>query len=159
MMRTKADGCRQSTASGASMVFAGHISTPQGWCWTLGFRCWVTTRALVRLDLQYPQSVLLEANCSGKSKVTKSSERNMSSSSIPQSYGVMGIVMPQCAVESLCQLIGASGKEPTCQCRRCKRHWFNPWVRKIPWRRKWQPTPEFLQRYSHGQRSLEGYSP
>ena len=33
------------------------------------------------------------------------------------------------------------------------------WVRKIPWRRKWQPTPVFLQRYSHGQRSLVGYSP
>ena len=30
---------------------------------------------------------------------------------------------------------GASGKEPTCQCRRHKRWGFNPWVRKIPWRR------------------------
>ena len=28
---------------------------------------------------------------------------------------------------------GASGKEPTCQCRKCKRYEFNPWVRKIPW--------------------------
>ena len=54
---------------------------------------------------------------------------------------------------------GASGKEPTCQCRRCKRHGFNPWVRKIPWRRKWQPTPVFLPGESHGQRSLAGYSP
>ena len=36
-----------------------------------------------------------------------------------------------------------SGKEPTCQCRRCKRHWFDPWVGKIPWRRKWQPTLDF----------------
>ena len=32
-------------------------------------------------------------------------------------------------------------------------------VRKIPWRRKWQPTPVFLPRESHGQRSLVGYSP
>ena len=32
---------------------------------------------------------------------------------------------------------GASGKEPTCQCRRLTRRGFNPWVRKIPWRRKW----------------------
>ena len=39
---------------------------------------------------------------------------------------------------------GASGKEPACQCRRCKRHAFIPWVRKVPWRRKWQPTPGFL---------------
>ena len=34
-----------------------------------------------------------------------------------------------------------------------------PWVRKIPWKRKWQPAPVFLPRESHGQRSLEGYSP
>ena len=33
------------------------------------------------------------------------------------------------------------------------------WVRKIPWRRKWQPTPVFLPGKSHGQRSLVGYSP
>ena len=39
---------------------------------------------------------------------------------------------------------GASGKEPACQCRGCKRRGFNPWVRKIPWRRAWQPTPVFL---------------
>ena len=49
-----------------------------------------------------------------------------------------------------------SGKEPTCQCRR---HEFDPWVRKIPWRRAWQPTPLFLPGESHGQRSLAGYSP
>ena len=36
---------------------------------------------------------------------------------------------------------------------------FNPWVGKIPWRRKWPPTPVFLPGESHGQRSLEGYSP
>ena len=35
----------------------------------------------------------------------------------------------------------------------------NPWVCKIPWRRKWQPTPVFLPGKSHGQRSLMGYSP
>ena len=47
-------------------------------------------------------------------------------------------------------------KEPTCQCRRPG---FDPWVGKIPWRRKWQPTPVFLPGKSHGWRSLEGYSP
>ena len=36
---------------------------------------------------------------------------------------------------------------------------FHPRVGKIPWRRKWQPTPVFLPGESHGQRSLEGYSP
>ena len=45
---------------------------------------------------------------------------------------------------------GTSGKEPACQCRRCKRHRFDPWVGKIPWRRKWQPTPVFLIGESHG---------
>ena len=54
---------------------------------------------------------------------------------------------------------GASGKELACQCRRLKRYWFDPWVRKIPWRRAWQPTPLFLRGESHGQRSLVGYSP
>ena len=34
-----------------------------------------------------------------------------------------------------------------------------PWVRKIPWSRKWPPIPVFLPGKSHGQRSLEGYSP
>ena len=52
-----------------------------------------------------------------------------------------------------------SGKESSCQCRRCKRHRFGPWIRKIPWRRKWQPTPVFLPRRFHGQWSLAGYSP
>jgi len=36
---------------------------------------------------------------------------------------------------------------------------FDPWVGKIPWSRKWQPTPIFLPGKSHRQRSLAGYSP
>ena len=35
-------------------------------------------------------------------------------------------------------------KEPTCQCRRHKRHGLNPWFRKIPWRMAWQSTSVFL---------------
>ena len=54
---------------------------------------------------------------------------------------------------------GASGKEPVCQCRRCRRPRFDPWVRKIAWRRKWQPTSGFLPGKSHGQRSLVDCSP
>ena len=54
---------------------------------------------------------------------------------------------------------GASGKEPLCQHRRHRRHGFDPWVRKITWRRAWQPAPVFLPGGSHGQRSLVGYSP
>jgi len=46
-------------------------------------------------------------------------------------------------------------KEFTWQCRR---HRFDPWVRKIPWRRKWQPSPVLLPGKSHEQRSLAGCS-
>ena len=42
------------------------------------------------------------------------------------------------------------------QCRRCR---FDPWVGKIPWRRKLQPTPVFLHGKSRGWRSLAGHSP
>ena len=44
-----------------------------------------------------------------------------------------------------------SGKESSCRCRRCRRPGFDPWVGKIPWSRKWQPTPVFLPGKSHGQ--------
>ena len=47
-----------------------------------------------------------------------------------------------------------SDKECACQCRRCG---FDR-VRKIPWRRKWQPTAIFLPAEAHGLRNLEGYS-
>ena len=40
-------------------------------------------------------------------------------------------------------------KESACQCRRWKRCGFDPWVGKIPWRKKWQPTPVFLPGKSH----------
>ena len=52
-----------------------------------------------------------------------------------------------------------SDKESICQWRRHKRCSFDPWVRKIPWSRKWQPTPLFLLAKFHEQRSLVGYSP
>ena len=39
------------------------------------------------------------------------------------------------------------------------RHELNLWVRHIPWRRKWQPTPVLLPGKSHGQETLVGYSP
>ena len=54
---------------------------------------------------------------------------------------------------------GASGKEPAYQCRRHNRLGFNPWVRKIPWRRARQLTPVVLPGESHGQRTLVGSSP
>ena len=51
---------------------------------------------------------------------------------------------------------GSDGKSV---CLQCRRPGFDPWVRKILWRRKWQPTPLLLPKKSHGRRSLVGYSP
>ena len=56
-------------------------------------------------------------------------------------------------------LMGLVVKECDCLCRRCRRHWFDPWIEKIPWKRRWQPTLIFLPGESHGLRSLVGYSP
>ena len=50
-------------------------------------------------------------------------------------------------------------KNPLVWTEDLKRHGFNPWIRKIPWRREWQPTSVFLPGESHGQRSLSGYGP
>ena len=49
-----------------------------------------------------------------------------------------------------------SGKESSCRRYGCG---FDPWVRKIPWRRKWQITPVLFPGNSHGQRTLVSYSP
>ena len=54
---------------------------------------------------------------------------------------------------------GGTGKESACQCKRCNRRGFDPWVSKIPWSRKWQPGAVFLPGKFHGQRSLVGDSP
>ena len=52
-----------------------------------------------------------------------------------------------------------SSKESTCQCRRLKRNVFDPWVKKILWRREWLPNLVLLCGKFHGQQSLAGYSP
>ena len=74
-------------------------------------------------------------------------------------YGLEGV----CALRTffwLCLVLGLprwlSGKESACQFRR---HEFDLWIWKIPWRRKWQPTPAFLPGKFHGQRSLAGCTP
>jgi len=51
---------------------------------------------------------------------------------------------------------GDSGREHSCQRWRCERCGLHPWVRKIPWRRAWQPTSVLLPGEFHGQRSLAG---
>ena len=52
-----------------------------------------------------------------------------------------------------------SGKEPPCQYRRHEGCRFDPWLRKIPWRRKWQPTLVFLPEKFHGKKRPVSYSP
>ena len=49
-----------------------------------------------------------------------------------------------------------SSRGSTFQCKRFRNHGFDPWVGKIPWRRKWQPTPVFLPGKFHGQREEPG---
>ena len=62
------------------------------------------------------------------------------------------------------QLVGASQvalvvKNPPANAGHPRHRVFDPWVRKIPWRRAWQPASVFLPGESHGQRSLAGCSP
>ena len=66
----------------------------------------------------------------------------------PESY-----ILPSLPCDSTRPPRWLNDRESACQCRR---HWFDPWVRKIPWRRKWESTPVFLPGESRGQRSLMG---
>ena len=52
-----------------------------------------------------------------------------------------------------------NGKESACNASAAEDVVFDPWLRKIPWRRSWHPTAVFLPGESHGQRRLEGHSP
>ena len=93
----------------------------------------------------------------------------LSDASRPLTWGAVSVpldsfVLSACSLHSAQLRVssfpgGASGKEPACHCRRHRRHGFSPWVGKIPWRKKSQPTPVFLPGESHGWRSLAGYSP
>ena len=71
-----------------------------------------------------------------------------------RSRGLLLIKGKICLAWGLLQWL--SGKESTCDAGDAG---FNPWIRKILWRRKWQPTPVYLPREFHGQRRLVGYSP
>ena len=68
-------------------------------------------------------------------------------------------LVSEAEVDAFCNYLAESCDESAWQCRRCKRCGFEPWLRKLPWRRKWQPTPVFLPGKCYGQRSLAGCSP
>ena len=81
-------------------------------------------------------------------------------------HDVVHLKLVQSYMSTVSQLKGFLGgsvsKESTCKagdCLQYKRPSSDPWVRKFPWRRKWQPTPILLPGKSHGQSSLVGYSP
>ena len=76
------------------------------------------------------------------------------SSLIPLTYGwFSGLsVFPTWLLVYRPSIMWLTGKEFTCWCRRRE---FDPWVGKIPWRRKWQPSPVFLPGKSYGQRAWQ----
>ena len=86
---------------------------------------------------------------------------------VPGLYNTGSIVAYQSSWPETCGILPDQGSNPCLlkwqvdslplglQSRRCR---FDPWVWKMPWRRKWQPTPVFFPGKSHRQRSLEGYS-
>ena len=85
---------------------------------------------------------------------------------VPQAWSRKGLWAPGPADslssrENHSTIVGQiSSKESTCNARSiCRRGRFDPWVGKIPARRKWQYTPVFLPGESHRRRSLVGYSP
>ena len=59
---------------------------------------------------------------------------------------------------NLFEVLFPGGSDSKASCLQCGRPGFDPWVGKILWRRKWQPTPVLLPGKSHGQRSMVGYS-
>ena len=82
-----------------------------------------------------------EAWCATVHGVTKSQTRLCDSTELKEKRGFPS---------------GSSGKESSCQCRRGKRCWFNPRIRKIPWNRKWHPILVFLPGKFHGQPTIHG---
>ena len=74
-------------------------------------------------------------------------------------FSSLSLLISSSPVSTLGFPVDASGKEPTCQCRKGKRCRFKTWVRKIPWRRAWESVLIFLPEESHGQRNLMVYSP
>ena len=76
----------------------------------------------------------------------------------PIGYSLWGCKESDGTSLSLSFLDFPGGSEGKSVCLQCGRPGFGPCVGKIPWRRKWQPTPVLLPGKSHGQRSLVGYS-
>ena len=75
------------------------------------------------------------------------------------SYSKLGLSHPWAGLSHCFSFPGgASGKESACQCKRPKNLKFDPWVRKTPWSRKWQPTLVFSPEKLHGQRKIHTHT-
>ena len=130
-------GCHTSTCSG--------IASPRG------------PRRSSRLDL--PRDPILGRRPSRLSLPGDSISRRLSRLSLP------GDLHPDPGTpgSQVATVLGRIGLPWWCRglsvCLQYERTGFDPWVGKIPWRGKWQPSPVFLPGESDGQRSLVGYSP
>ena len=106
-------------------------------------------------------SLTLETNLFAKHRERQSCRQQMYGHQAGRIHRLNGeIRINACILSILCiKQRGFPGGSVERICLQCRRQGFSPWVGKIPWRRKWQPTPVFLPGESHGQRSLAGCSP
>ena len=81
------------------------------------------------------------------------------SSPHPEHHCWINLLRHTLVVLRLCPILGFLGDSDGKVLPECRRPGFDPWIGKIPWRRKWKPTPVFLPGEFHGQRNLVGYSP
>ena len=103
---------------------------------------------------------LIKYESSSKRKIRRKKRGNLFVSLVSSVLEKLTIVIKILLITAIfIEHLPRCGKESSCQSRKYKRLGFHPWVGKIPWRRKWQPTPVFLPGESHGQRSLAGYTP
>ena len=86
-------------------------------------------------------------------------EKEMATHSIVLAWRIPGTGEPGGLPSMGSHRVGHDWSDLAAAAAQCGRPGFNPWVRKILWRRKWQPTPVLLPGKSHGWRSLVGYSP
>ena len=88
-----------------------------------------------------PQVDFLPAEPQGKPKNTGVGSLSLLQGIFPTQEANWGLLHCRQIFYQLSYEGRPSDKEPACQCKRCKRVGFDPWVRKIPWRRAWQLTP------------------
>ena len=104
---------------------------------------------IANVELQKLQNYIAQNRIILYNKIVKKCRNNkiclfLNSTEIPHMHTYKHLLV---FTETLELPMWLSGKESACQCRRCG---FHPWVGKIPWRRKWQPTPILLPEKSHG---------